>query len=188
MVRVAPPTADTRPPLPGPDDALRRAFLEAMSRSATPVWLVTTAGPAGLHGLTVSAVSAVSAEPPMLLACINRRSPVAAAVCRNRLLAASLLAESQAELADLFAGRHPTRTREDGLHADLWETGPTGAPLLRHAVAAFDCRLEAARDAGTHRILIGAVLRADFGMAEPLLHHRRRYTAPAAATTPTRLS
>jgi flavin reductase (DIM6/NTAB) family NADH-FMN oxidoreductase RutF len=182
---VSLPAADTRPYLPVPDGALRRASLEAMSRSATPVWLVTTAGPAGLHGLTVSAVSA---EPPMLLACINRRSPVAEAVCRNRLLAVSLLAESQAELADVFAGRHPTRTREHGLHADLWGTGPSGAPLLRHAVAALDCRLEAAHDAGTHWILIGAVLQAGSAVAEPLLYHRRRYTVPGAATTPTRLS
>jgi flavin reductase (DIM6/NTAB) family NADH-FMN oxidoreductase RutF len=188
MPRVATPTAETRPALPSLDEALRCAFIEAMSCNATPVWLVTTDGPAGRHGLTVSAVSSVSAEPPMLLTCINRQSPVANAVCRNRLLAVSLLGESQAELAELFAGRHPTRTREDGLHADLWETGLTGAPLLRHAVAAFDCRLEAAHDAGSHRILIGAILQAGSALAEPLLYHRRRYTVPCAATTPTQLS
>jgi flavin reductase (DIM6/NTAB) family NADH-FMN oxidoreductase RutF len=188
MLRITTPTADTRPTRPSFDEALRCAFIEAMSRSASSVWLVTTDGPAGRHGLTVSAVSSVSAEPPMLLACINRQSPVADAVCRNRLLAVSLLGESQAELADLFAGRHPTRTREDGLRADLWATGLTGAPLLRHAVAAFDCRLDAAHDAGSHRILIGAILQAGSAAAEPLLYHRRRYTVPYMTTTPTQLS
>lgn len=188
MLRVATPTAHMRPALPIFDEALRCDFVEAMSRSASSVWLVTTDGPAGRHGLTVSAVSSVSAEPPMLLACINRHSPVADAVCRNRLLAVSLLGESQAELAELFAGRHPTCTREHGLHADLWETGLTGAPLLRHAVAAFDCRLEAAHDAGSHRILIGAILQVGSAVAEPLLYHRRRYTIPSAAATPTQLS
>ena len=77
MLRVATPTADMRPALPIFDEALHCAFVEAMSRSASSVWLVTTDGPAGRHGLTVSAVSSVSAEPPMLLACINRHSPVA---------------------------------------------------------------------------------------------------------------
>jgi flavin reductase (DIM6/NTAB) family NADH-FMN oxidoreductase RutF len=77
MLRADAGSSDSMVPAPataaGAD--LRAAFVEAMSCSATPVYVVTAAGPAGTHGLTVSAVSTVSVNPPMLLACINRQSP-----------------------------------------------------------------------------------------------------------------
>ena len=115
----------------------------------------------------------------MLLACVHRQSPFAGAVRRNGVMAASLLGADQAELADVFAGRHPGRTRADSFAADPWTVGATGAPLFDNAAAGFDCRLLAAHDAGTHVILIGLVLRAATGPADPLLYHRRCYTAPA---------
>ena len=55
-------------------------FVAAMGLAATGVSVVTTDGPAGRFGLTVSAVSSVSAEPPLVLVCINRKSPAMAAV------------------------------------------------------------------------------------------------------------
>ena len=155
-----------------------------MSRSATPVYVVTTAGPAGVHGLTVSALSTVSADPPMLLACINRQSPFVDAVRRNGILAASLLAADQAALADVFAGRHPGRSRADSLAADRWAVGLTGAPLLESAAARFDCRLVTAHEAATHAILIALVLAVTTSPRDPLLYHQRRYTAPARTVAP----
>jgi flavin reductase (DIM6/NTAB) family NADH-FMN oxidoreductase RutF len=163
---------------------LRAAFVEGMSRSATPVYVVTTAGPAGTDGLTVSAVSAVSADPPMLLACIHRQSPCAGAVRRNGILAASLLAADQAALADVFAGRHPGRTRADSLAADPWIVGLTGAPLLESAAARFDCRLVTAYEAATHAILLALVLEVATSARDTLLYHGRRYTAPARPAAP----
>jgi flavin reductase len=137
---------------PGPTgaDRLRAAFVEGMSRSASPVYVLTTAGAAGLQGLTVSAVSSVSADPPLVLACVHRRSPFAGAVRRNGVLAASLLGADQAELADVFAGRHPGRTRADSFAADPWIVGATGAPLLESAAVGFECRLLTVHDASTH--------------------------------------
>jgi flavin reductase (DIM6/NTAB) family NADH-FMN oxidoreductase RutF len=41
-------------------------FIAAMGAAATGVSIVTTEGLAGRFGLTVSAISSVSAEPPML--------------------------------------------------------------------------------------------------------------------------
>ena len=166
-------------PAPPGADSLRAAFVEGMSRSAAPVYVLTTTGAAGLQGLTVSAVSSVSADPPMVLACVLRQSPFAGAVRRNGIMAASLLGADQAEFADVFAGRHPGRTRADSFAADPWTVGATGAPLLDSAAAGFECRLLAAHDAGTHVILIGLVLRVATGTADPLLYHRRCYTVPA---------
>ena len=50
------------------------AFRSAMSLAVTGVNIVTTDGPLGRYGLTVSAVSSVSTEPPMVLVCVNQNS------------------------------------------------------------------------------------------------------------------
>jgi flavin reductase (DIM6/NTAB) family NADH-FMN oxidoreductase RutF len=49
-------------------------FRDAMSHAVTGVNIVTTDGALGRYGLTVSAVSSVSTEPPMILVCVNRKS------------------------------------------------------------------------------------------------------------------
>ena len=55
-------------------------FVEAMAAAAFGVSIITTDGDSGRFGLTVSAVSSVSAEPPLLLACINRKNPIEQAI------------------------------------------------------------------------------------------------------------
>ena len=85
--------------------ANRDHFLAAMAAAATGVSVVTTDGPAGRYGVTISAMASVSADPPMLLICVNRRSPACAALLANRLFGVNVLAADQAEVADIFAGR-----------------------------------------------------------------------------------
>ena len=159
--------------LPAPE---MDAFTSAMAMAATAVSVVTTDGAAGKFGLTVSAVSSVSAEPPMVLACINRRSPLAEAVTRNKIFCINLLAAGQSFVSNTFAGRSSESMPYD-FGCTEWYLGMTGAPMLTGAAAAFDCNLEAAHDAGTHRIIIGKVLQAATGEEEPLVYARRRYQA-----------
>src|SRR4051812_9405794 len=54
----------------------RAHFIDAMSRGVTGVTVVTTSGELGDFGQTVSAMCSVSADPPLLLVCINRKSPI----------------------------------------------------------------------------------------------------------------
>lgn len=148
-------------------------FIAAMARAATGVSVVTTDGEAGRFAVTVSAISSVSAEPPLMLACINRRSPVAAAIASNRLMAVNVLSESQQHIANVFAGRSP------GANYDFscaeWCRAMTGSPLLNGAAAVFDCEVDAIHDAGTHRIVIGRVVEARCGEALPLVYAQRGY-------------
>ena len=64
---------------------LKTIFLEGMSVAATTVNVVTTDGDAGRAGVTVSAMSSVSADTqrPTLLVCINENSSAAAAILEN---------------------------------------------------------------------------------------------------------
>src|SRR5690242_19206043 len=104
----------------------RAQFIEAMGRTVTSVTVVTTIGPGGRCGLTVSAVASVSADPPMLMVCINRRSPAAAAIRRNGVFCVNLLAAHQAPLSDTFAGR-PRAGEPFDFAAAEWQAGRTGS-------------------------------------------------------------
>lgn len=149
-------------------------FINAMGAAATGVTIVTTDGAAGRRGLTVSAVSSVSADPPMLLVCVNRKNPAAAAVDANGRFAVNVLGAACREVAEIFAGRPREGTAYDfSRHA--WTAGASGLPLLADAAAHFECEIAQALDAGTHRIFIGRVLNAARNHAEPLVYCNRSF-------------
>lgn len=148
-------------------------FIAAMASAATAVSVVSTAGKAGRFAMTVSAIASVSADPPLMLACIHRRSPAAAAIESNGVMAVNVLGEDQQHIADIFAGRSPEASYDFG--CAQWGRSATGSPLLSGAAAVFDCELDAIHDGGTHRILIGRVVEATCGIALPLVYARRGY-------------
>jgi flavin reductase len=149
-------------------------FIAAMGAAATGVSVVTTEGLAGRFGLTVSAISSVSAEPPMLLACVNRKSPAVAAMDRNGRFAVNVLGFNNRDVAEIFAGR-PKCGRPYDFDRHAWEEGSTGQPLLAGATASFECEIECSQDAGSHRIFIGRVVNARRNAAEPLIYCNRAF-------------
>lgn len=149
-------------------------FVEAMRSAVTGVTIVTTDGAAGRYGVTVSAFSSVSAEPPMVLVCINRSSPVSDALAHNMYFAVNVLSTSQQNLADTFAGRPGSCTPYD-FGAARWSESTTGAPILAGAVAGLDCALVTTVDAGTHRIFIGGVVCVATAAGDPLIYSNRMY-------------
>lgn len=134
-------------------DSLRDDFLHAMSRCAQTVSVVATDGPGGRAGVTVSAMTSVSADAPTMLACVNREGSAAAPILGNGCFAISVLRHDQQALSDRFAGRGEHADRFDGV---AWDALATGAPCLA-ALANFDCDLVSAELVGTHHVLIGAV-------------------------------
>lgn len=150
------------------------AFVEAMARAVTPVSIVTTDGKAGRFGVTVSAVNSVSAAPPMVLACINKRSPAIAAIRENGVFSINMLSVGQDQLADCFAGRARDGESYDFACGEFYGLS-TGAPVLNNATANFDCVLDCVHDAATHAIVIGKVVRAVSTGAGPLAYNERAY-------------
>lgn len=160
--------AMARPPVSAED------FIAAMGLAATGVSVVTTDGGHGRFGLTVSAVSSVSADPPLVLVCINRKSPAGPAIEANGLFAVNMLASGHQAYAETFAGR-PREGRPFDFANHDWEEGETGLPLVKNATAAFECETHQHLDAGTHRIFIGRVLAAHRGEATPLVYCNRAF-------------
>jgi flavin reductase (DIM6/NTAB) family NADH-FMN oxidoreductase RutF len=169
----------------GSDDAPsvgRDLFVRAMGRAVSGVTVVATDGPAGRFAVTVSAMSSVSADPPLILACIRRHSPANRAIAENGVFCVSVLAAAQAHVSDTFAGR-PRQGEPFDFAVGDWRAAATGAPALADAAAIFDCALWSAHEAGSHTVFIGRVLAAGASEAAPLLYTGRRYGRPMPLDT-----
>ena len=131
------------------------SFKLSMRQLAGHVCLITTITPSGeRQGLTATAVCSVSADPPTLLCCVNRGSISHAAIRDAKLFAVNVLALEDKALADRFA--KPISGEEKFEHG-MWTQLLTGAPILKSASAALDCRLSQVIDVATHGILVGEI-------------------------------
>lgn len=131
---------------------MQAVFRNAMSRLGSPVVLVTTDGPAGRQGLTVSAITSVTDAPPTVLVCLNRNNQSHAAFLKNGRLGISILGKGHDDLAFAFANSDLT-SAERFTHGK-WQAGPLGSPLLDDALATLDCAIENTHSIGTHDVLI----------------------------------
>lgn len=134
-----------------------QAYRDAMARLASPVHIVTTAGPAGRIGLTATAIVSVSDAPPTVMVCIAAGSRTLAAIETNGVFCINALPGGFEDLAEIFAGRRGVEGEARFEHG-AWSRLETGAPVLDAALSAFDCRLVATQAVATHRLVIGEVL------------------------------
>jgi flavin reductase (DIM6/NTAB) family NADH-FMN oxidoreductase RutF len=155
---------------------LRRApvrdsdFKRAAGAFPTGVAVVTAAAADGTRvGLTVSSFTSVSLDPPLVLVCVDRRSPSLEVVTASRRFGISILGSAQRALALRFA-----KPAEDKFVGLPWRVGLLGVPLLDGAVAHVECILARILDGGDHDILLGHVQRAQAFPGEPLVFHRSR--------------
>lgn len=130
-------------------------FREAMSLLGAPVVLVTTDGPGGRQGLTVSAISSVSDTPPTVLVCLNRSNRSHQAFLKNGVVGISILSPAHDRLASSFASR--SISADEKFSSAPWVTAETGSPLLSDALVTLDCTIEAIHSAGTHDVLFCGV-------------------------------
>lgn len=150
-------------------------FVEAMAAAAFGVTIVTTQGSTKKLGLTVSAVSSVSAQPPLVLVCINRKNVITDAIAQNKSFTVNMLSEDQASLAKIFAGRPDQGQTAYDFTQGQWLENNKAGPVLESAAANFLCKLETYYDAGTHRIFIGRVFEAQHNGALPLVYSHRKF-------------
>ncbi|MFJ9517704.1 flavin reductase family protein [Kitasatospora sp. NPDC101801] len=134
---------------------------------------------------TVSSFTTLSLDPPLISVAVAAHSPLAAAVRADGRYAVSVLAADQQGVGRRFAT--PGAGRALGMFTTVpMHTEATGAPVLDHCLAWFDCRLKAVLPGGDHALLIGEVLAADGRPGEPLLYHDGQYrqlTAQHAMTS-----
>lgn len=139
-------------------------FRSAMREVAAGVTIVASGSLQDARGLTATAFSSLSAEPPAVLVCVNRDSECHRTILDTGAFCVNVLKAESEALAHRFAGRGGVRGHDRFL-PDGWTTLNTGSPVLKEALVAFDCLLRSSIAADTHTIFIGDV--AAISSSEP---------------------
>ncbi len=146
-------------------------FRAVLGRFATGITVVTARDATGRdHGMTISAFSSVSLEPPLVLVCVAHDARMHQLLLDSDAVGISFLSADQEPLSRRFADRDCDRF--DGIG---YTRGENGAVLLEEALAHMECTIIARHDAGDHTIHVARVDRAEPFTARPLLYYRGGY-------------
>ena len=105
-------------------------------------------------GLTATAICSITAEPPRILACVNRCVFAHSIIKRSGRLSINVLGSEQESIARRFAGMEPEVNGEERFVDDDWDIGEQGTPIMRCALAIFDCEVVETIAASTHDLFI----------------------------------
>lgn len=150
-----------------------RSFRKALGSFASGVTVITAFDPAAQApvGVTVSAFSSLSLDPPLVLFCLGRTGSSLSAIEAAGRFAVNILADDQRDLSARFAGPVEQRWRDLA-----WEPLPGGSPALPGALTVLDCALSSVVPGGDHLIFIGEVETVRFREdARPLIYHGGAY-------------
>ena len=147
----------------------RERFRSVMGHFASGITIITTRHEGKNYGLTASAVSSLSLDPPMLLICVNKTSNTRDAIARSQVFAVNISREHQSELVRHFASSRLDQF--DGLSVSY---GALGVPLLDGMLATIECRVTAEVTGGTHSVFLAEVSSAQATEGMPLISFRGR--------------
>jgi flavin reductase (DIM6/NTAB) family NADH-FMN oxidoreductase RutF len=150
-----------------PDD-----FRRVLGHFAAGVTIITTTDGEGKPtGLTATAFTSVSLDPPLVLVCVSHKSQSYPALLERKQFAVNFLRRDQEDLSRRFA-----TSRLDKFDGIPHRTGPLGLPILTEALAHVECVTVNQHVEGDHTILIGRVDGCDTATGgEPLLYFRGHY-------------
>jgi flavin reductase (DIM6/NTAB) family NADH-FMN oxidoreductase RutF len=154
--------------MPAPDPA---SFRAAMAGLPTGVTIVTANGPDGPAGATANAVSSLSIDPMMMLACLDRGSRTLLAVQAADRFGVSVLHAGQEALARTFATKAPVSEKWSGV---AW-SDRGGLAAIDDALVWVGCELRDVLAAGDHVIVTGEVTDLAARDGDPLVFHRGEY-------------
>lgn len=148
-------------------------FRATMRKFPATVTIVTASDGTRDHGMTVTAVTSVSMEPPSLMVCLNNRTLLHAMLLSQASFAVNVLSQSHAAISDAFSGKVDP---EERFATGGWERNEAGMMTLPSAHSNVICTRMAAIPYGTHTIFIGQVTSARVDdAARPLLYSDASY-------------
>ena len=163
-----------------------KLFRNALGCFASGVTVVTMrkAGE-GDHGMTASAFSSLSLDPPLILVCVQNTNQTHGMLEAAGHFAVNVLSREQETLSNRFAGGivdadgnwTPWPVERDKFEDLSFQRGADcgGAALLEGSLAQLECQLEAVLPGGDHGIFVGRVVTAHVGAGDPLLYAQGRY-------------
>jgi len=146
-------------------------FRRVLSHFAAGVTVVTTVdGEQRPHGLTATAFSSVSLDPPLVLVCVDKKAETYPQFEPAGVFAVNFLSLEQRDVSQRFAKHGGDKFSGLG-----WRRGTLGAPILDGTIGHVECRIRHWYDAGDHTIMVGEIESAVALDGEPLLHFRQAY-------------
>jgi len=155
-------------------------FKMGMRSLAGAVNIITSAHAGHRYGMTATAVCSATADPPTVLACINKLASTHGAVSKSHAFCVNVLRAEDTELSTAFSG---AQSGEQRFKSRDWTRLATGSPALIDALVCFDCRVVKRVVHGTHTIFLGEVEQVLVGKkGKPLLYSEGQYARLAALT------
>jgi len=145
-------------------------FRLAMRRLAGGVSIISGAGPDGPLGVTATAVTSLTADPPSVLCCLNRSLDLEAAVKETGRFGVNMLRADHHDLAKRFAGMAGV-SGSAKFEQGNWTILPGDVPALADSLVSFDCRVDDLLEVGTHSVFVGLIDDVYFGESgDPLVY------------------
>lgn len=159
----------------GPDTMVSGTDIrKAFGLRPEPVCAITTCNEWGERiGMTATAVTSVSLDPPMLLLCVKSNALIASALRAQMPFVVHFLTAEQEEIARRLAS-----PIEDKFLGVSHRMNASGAARLNEAGAILECEPAQIHEAGDHIIVVGEVTRVDLAAtdAPALLFHGGVFT------------
>ena len=150
---------------------------DVFGRFATGVTIITARHGNDLHGMTASAVSSLSADPPLLLVCVDHRATMCDFLKKAGSFAVNVLTRQQEPLSNRFASRGPKEFSDIPLR-----DSQTGSPVFAEALAYAECNIRHILPGGDHDIFVGEIIAGAGFEGDPLLHYKGKYRSLADAS------
>jgi flavin reductase (DIM6/NTAB) family NADH-FMN oxidoreductase RutF len=134
------------------------------------------------NAFTAAWVMQVSFDPLLLALSINPRHSSYGLLKESRAFSVNVLKKGQLDLAEHYG--QPARA--DKLAGTEWTTDRTGLPLLREALAWFECQVVGEHAAGDHVLVLGSVINGKLldSQAEPMSYRQTGAMDGASALFP----
>ena len=147
-------------------------FRHTLSHFASGVTVITACDHDGRPtGLTASAFTSVSLEPPLILVCVDHKAQSYPALAGGKKFAVNILSHDQETVSRRFA----TTKIENKFEGVPFTLSPLGLPLIDNSLAQLECATVNVYLEGDHTIFVGRVERSHSGDGAPLVYYRGRY-------------
>lgn len=129
------------------------------------------------NGMTVSAFSSITLDPPLILVCLNNNTSTLQLIRQSKTFSVSILGEDHLDISKQFSGEKKLPEGKDRFHNIETFTSKTGSPIITESIAWLDCTVTQLSDMSTHVIVGGSVINTGQTghAAKPLLYYDRNY-------------
>jgi flavin reductase len=140
-------------------DQLASSFRSSMRRVAATVAIITARSGDQFDGMTATAVTSVSTDPPTILVCVNRKASISPTLSGASNFCVNFLCNGQEEISRAFSD---SARRAERFGVGRWIVEEHSPPHIEDAQATLFCRRISEIPFETHTLFLGRVYEVRF--------------------------